>query len=301
MAHNVFIPPPGVFALRAYRPPSADGDKDEQHGHAEDGCPAGADGIPAIEQLTGQGISVDVTLIFSLDRYREVIAAYLAGLRTAANRQLDISRIASVASFFVSRVDAAVDRRIDDGGEGTESFRDRVAVANARLAYRIFEETLSDEDRRELEEQGARPQRPLWASTGVKKPELRDTLYVEELIAPHTVSTMPLRTLLAVADHGQLGRTSRDGPPEIRRPQLNHAFVPPEARQRASAPTNRSGVIGRSRTRTPVAWYAAFAMAAAAPTMPISPTPRVPIGLVRGSHSSSQTASMSATSACPAM
>ncbi|WP_460599763.1 transaldolase [Flexivirga lutea] len=167
--------------------------------------PATAEGIPAIEQLIGEGISVNVTLIFSLSRYREVSNAYLAGLRTAVERNLNLAQIASVASFFVSRVDAAIDARLGaDDRQDTEAFRGQVAIANARCAYRIFTETLRSADWRELQEQGARPQRPLWASTGVKDPALRDTLYVEELVAPETVSTMPLATLRAVADHGRI-------------------------------------------------------------------------------------------------
>lgn len=165
--------------------------------------PATPSGIPAIEQLIGEGISVNVTLIFSLSRYREVIAAYLSGLRKAAERNLNLARIASVASFFVSRVDTAVDDWLGDGGS-TDQLRGRVAIANARSAYRIFEETLRSDDWRELHEQGANAQRPLWASTGVKDPDLRDTLYVEELVAPQTVSTMPSKTLYAVADHGHI-------------------------------------------------------------------------------------------------
>lgn len=167
--------------------------------------PATPDGIPAIEQLIGQGISINVTLIFSLSRYREVISAYLSGLRTAAENGHDLARIASVASFFVSRVDAAVDEQIGQDQRGqAEAFRGHVAIANARSAYQIFESSLRSGEWQELREQGARPQRPLWASTGVKDPALRDTLYVEDLIAPQTVSTMPLKTLRAVADHGHI-------------------------------------------------------------------------------------------------
>ncbi|MFC6707075.1 transaldolase [Flexivirga alba] len=167
--------------------------------------PATPEGIPAIEQLIGEGISVNVTLIFSLSRYREVSAAYIAGLWTAAGRKLSLAPIASVASFFVSRVDAAVEKLIGpDDQAAAEALRGQVAIANARLAYQNFKETLRSDDWRDLREQGARPQRPLWASTGVKDPDLRDTLYVEELVAPQTVSTMPLRTLQAVADHGRI-------------------------------------------------------------------------------------------------
>lgn len=154
---------------------------------------------------------MNVTLIFSLSRYREVVAAYLSGISAAVKRGHNLARIASVASFFVSRVDAAIDEWIGTERTGSEAFRGQVAIANARSAYRIFEETLRTDDWRQLREQGAHPQRPLWASTGVKDPDLRDTLYVEELIAPQTVSTMPLKTLLAVADHGQVGTDTITG------------------------------------------------------------------------------------------
>lgn len=167
--------------------------------------PATKEGLAAIEQLTADGISVNVTLIFSLSRYREVVDAYLAGLRGAVERKVSLAKIASVASFFVSRVDAAIDQRLGAADPRvTSAFRGQVAIANARCAYRIFEGTLRSPDWRELHEQGARPQRPLWASTAVKDPGLRETLYVEELVAPQTVSTMPLGTLCAVANHGRI-------------------------------------------------------------------------------------------------
>jgi len=167
--------------------------------------PATREGLPAIERLTAEGISVNATLIFSLSRYRQVIDAYLAGLRGAAEQHVNLAGITSVASFFVSRVDAAVERRLgDDVSRPASALRGQVAIANARCAYRIFEAALRDPDWRELHEQGAHAQRPLWASTGVKDPALRQGRYAEELIAPHTVSTMPLGTLCAMANHGRI-------------------------------------------------------------------------------------------------
>lgn len=174
--------------------------------------PATEAGIPAIEELISQGISVNVTLIFSLERYRDVATAYLAGLRAAAAKGLNLADIASVASFFVSRVDSAVNKLIaKDSRSEAEELRGKVAIANARSAYRIFEETQDSTRWEELRELGANPQRPLWASTGVKDPEFRDTLYVEELIAPQTVSTMPEHTLRAIADHGNISTDTITG------------------------------------------------------------------------------------------
>ncbi|MFF1634206.1 transaldolase [Leifsonia sp. NPDC058248] len=167
--------------------------------------PATPAGVLAIADATAAGISVNVTLIFGLERYRQVIDAYLAGLERARHAGHDIGSIHSVASFFVSRVDVEVDRRLAAlGGETAERLSGQAAIANARLAYEIFEQTLLDASWRELARAGANPQRPLWASTGVKDPRLRDTIYVEELVAPHTVNTMPAKTLEAVADHGSI-------------------------------------------------------------------------------------------------
>jgi transaldolase len=170
--------------------------------------PATIEGLAAITELIAQGVSVNVTLIFSLTRYREVIDAYLTGLEKAADAGLDLSAIHSVASFFVSRVDTAIDARLNKiGTEEALGLRGRAAVANARLAYEVFVQTLESErwQRLTARSQGkARPQRPLWASTGVKDPAYPDTMYVAELIAPHTVNTMPGATLVAFADHGKV-------------------------------------------------------------------------------------------------
>jgi transaldolase len=173
--------------------------------------PATVEGLPAITGAISEGISVNVTLIFSLDRYRGVMNAYLSGLEQARAKGLDLSTIASVASFFVSRVDTEVDKRIDAmGGDEAKQLRGKAAIANARLAYQAYEEVIADERWKTLAGAGARVQRPLWASTGVKDPAYPDTMYVTELVAPDTVNTMPSTTLDAVADHGQIqGETIR--------------------------------------------------------------------------------------------
>jgi transaldolase len=167
--------------------------------------PATLEGLPAITRALSEGISVNVTLIFSLERYGQVIDAFYKGLEKAREAGHDLSKIASVASFFVSRVDTEIDKRLDKiGSDDAEALKGKAGVANARLAYALFEEK-SDTDRwRALEAAGARPQRPLWASTGVKDPALPDTMYVEELVAPGVVNTMPEATLEAVADHGDI-------------------------------------------------------------------------------------------------
>lgn len=162
--------------------------------------PATEAGLPAITEVIASGISVNVTLIFSLPRYREVINAYLTGLEQARDRGVDLAQIHSVASFFVSRVDVEVDRRL---GEDSE-LRGQAAVANARLAYQLFEEMFSSERAKVLLDAGAQLQRPLWASTGVKDPALPDTIYVVELAVDNTVNTMPEKTLKALADHGEV-------------------------------------------------------------------------------------------------
>ena len=167
--------------------------------------PATLEGLPAITAVLAEGISVNVTLIFSLDRYRAVMGAFLAGLEQAKAAGKDLSRIHSVASFFVSRVDSEIDKRLDamDDPQAAE-LRGKAGVANARLAYQAYEEVFSTPRWQTLAEAGARPQRPLWASTGVKDPAYPDTLYVTELVAPGTVNTMPEKTLDAVADHGEI-------------------------------------------------------------------------------------------------
>ncbi|MBQ0987045.1 transaldolase [Streptomyces sp. F63] len=167
--------------------------------------PATEAGLPAITEVIGLGISVNVTLIFSLERYRAVMDAYLAGLEQAKAAGLDLSRIQSVASFFVSRVDTEIDKRLDglDTDEAA-ALRGKAAVANARLAYQAYEEVFASDRWAALEREGANRQRPLWASTGVKDKAYKDTLYVDELVAPGTVNTMPHATLEAVAEHGEI-------------------------------------------------------------------------------------------------
>jgi transaldolase len=165
--------------------------------------PATAAGLPAITACLAEGISINVTLIFSLHRYEEVIDAFMAGLEGAAAAGKELSSIASVASFFVSRVDTEVDRRIDALGTPTAAaLRGKAAVANARLAYEIFEKRFASERWQALAASGARPQRPLWASTSTKDPAYPDTKYVVDLVAPHTVNTMPEGTLRARAEDG---------------------------------------------------------------------------------------------------
>jgi transaldolase len=169
--------------------------------------PATLAGLPAITQALSEGISVNVTLIFALERYGQVIDAYLAGLEQAAAAGRDLAGIASVASFFVSRVDTEVDRRLDKlASEQARELRGRAAIANARLAYELFEQKFDKASPRwsALRNAGARLQRPLWASTSTKDPAFPDTMYVTELVAPHTVNTMPEPTIRATADHGEL-------------------------------------------------------------------------------------------------
>ncbi|MFD5628300.1 transaldolase [Streptomyces sp. NPDC127072] len=167
--------------------------------------PATKAGLPAITEVIGLGISVNVTLIFSLERYREVMDAYLAGLEKARAAGLDLSVIHSVASFFVSRVDSEIDKRLEKAGtDEALALKGRAALANARLAYEAYEEIFSSDRWAALETAQANRQRPLWASTGVKDPSYKDTLYVDELVAPGTVNTMPEATLDATADHGDI-------------------------------------------------------------------------------------------------
>ena len=168
--------------------------------------PATEAGLSAITTSIAKGISVNVTLIFSLERYRAVMDAYLSGLeqRLAEDPAAELGQIASVASFFVSRVDTEIDKRLDKAG-ADPALKSKAGVANAQLAYQAYEEVFSSTRWQALESKGARPQRPLWASTGVKNPELPDTLYVGELVAPGTVNTMPEKTLKAYADHGSPG------------------------------------------------------------------------------------------------
>ncbi|MEV2271826.1 transaldolase [Nonomuraea africana] len=164
--------------------------------------PATVEGLPAITQAISEGISVNVTLIFSLERYRAVMDAWLAGLEAAQAKGLNLASIESVASFFVSRVDTEIDKRLDKAGK--PELKGKAGIANARLAYAAFEDVMNSERWQRLRAAGARPQRPLWASTGVKDPNYVDTMYVDELVAPGTVNTMPEKTLDASADHGRV-------------------------------------------------------------------------------------------------
>jgi transaldolase len=167
--------------------------------------PATAEGLPAITQTLAQGISVNVTLIFSLERYGEVIDAFMAGLEAADAAGHDISTIASVASFFVSRVDTEVDGRLEKiGTPEALALRGQAAIANARLAYELFEQRSATPRWEALAAKGAKPQRPLWASTSTKNPAYKDTMYVTDLVADGIVNTMPEATLHAIADHGDL-------------------------------------------------------------------------------------------------
>jgi transaldolase len=167
--------------------------------------PATKAGLPAIAAVTAEGVSVNVTLIFSLERYRGVIDAYMSGLEQAAANGHDLSQIHSVASFFVSRVDTEIDKRLDEiGSDEAKALRGKAAIANARLAYALYEDEFSSERWAALEAQGANRQRPLWASTGVKDPAYPDTMYVTDLVVTNTVNTMPEKTMMAFADHGEV-------------------------------------------------------------------------------------------------
>jgi transaldolase len=187
--------------------------------------PATAAGVPAIRTSIAAGINVNVTLIFSIARYREVIEAYLSGLEELAASGGDLTEVASVASFFVSRVDTLVDAElqalVDKGGPEAEAARARLgtaAIDNAKLAYQVFQASLQGPRWEALAARGARVQRPLWASTSTKNPAYRDVLYVEELIARDTVNTMPLETIEAFADHGEVrGQTATEGLDRARR------------------------------------------------------------------------------------
>jgi len=167
--------------------------------------PGTAEGLPAIRQMISEGRSINVTLLFSLDRYAEVIEAYLSGLEAAEG---DLSAISSVASFFISRVDTEIDHRLEAvGTDAALALRGKTAVANAKLAYQLFLEQFSGPRWDALAARGARKQRPLWASTSTKNPAFPDTLYVDALIGPDTVNTIPDATLEAFDDHGTVART----------------------------------------------------------------------------------------------
>ncbi|MEU8265052.1 transaldolase [Micromonospora sp. NPDC048999] len=174
--------------------------------------PATEAGLPAITATLAQGISVNVTLIFSLDRYSQVMEAFLAGLEQAKANGHDLSKIGSVASFFVSRVDSEVDKRLEKiGSAEAKALRGKAAIANARLAYERYCEVFGSDRWQALADAGAHRQRPLWASTSTKNPDYRDVMYVEELIAPGTVNTMPEATIHAFADHGEVRPDSVTG------------------------------------------------------------------------------------------
>jgi transaldolase len=178
--------------------------------------PATEAGLPAITETLAAGISVNVTLIFSLERYRRVADAFLSGLEKALDNGHDVTKLASVASFFVSRVDTEVDKRLDalmgtDSEEKAKELKGKAAIANARLAFEAYEEIFSSDRWREIETVGAKPQRPLWASTGTKDPSYPDTMYIDQLVTSGVVNTMPEATINAFADHGEVtGDTVRD-------------------------------------------------------------------------------------------
>ena len=174
--------------------------------------PGTAEGVRAIETMIGEGRSINVTLVFSLRRYGQILEAYLAGLEALSRRGGDLSVVHSVASFFVSRVDTEVDGRLDTlGSQAALGLRGRAAVAQAKLAYQLFRKAHSGERWERLAQQGARVQRPLWASTSTKNPSYPDTLYVDNLIGPDTVNTLPEGTLEAFVDHGTVARTIDTG------------------------------------------------------------------------------------------
>jgi transaldolase len=173
--------------------------------------PGTAEGAPAVEQLLSEGININITLLFSIENYERVAKAYVSALETRDQAGESIDRIASVASFFVSRVDTAADKKLDEKIEGgaseLQALKGEVAVANAQMAYKKFEDIFGSDRFKKLADKGAGVQRPLWASTGTKNPEYRDVLYVETLIGPHTVNTMPVSTMEAFLDHGNVERT----------------------------------------------------------------------------------------------
>jgi transaldolase len=177
--------------------------------------PATEPGLGAIEECIGRGKSINVTLIFSLARYEAVAQAYLRGLERLVEDGGDPSRVASVASFFVSRVDTEADKRLD--AVGHPELKGKLAIANAKLAYQRYQELFSGERWSALEAKGATKQRCLWASTSTKSPEYRDVMYVEELIGPQTVDTMPLETIEAFQDHGVVADTLEQGVREARK------------------------------------------------------------------------------------
>jgi transaldolase len=178
--------------------------------------PGTVEGIPVVKEMLAEGKNINITLLFSVDVYRDVANAYVEALEARLDAGLPIDRIASVASFFVSRVDTLVDKLLDEKIAQTDDvelkgayagLKGTIAVANAQLAYEAFLQIFSGERWQKLADAGARPQRPLWASTGTKNPSYPDTLYVDTLIGPHTVNTMPGKTIEAFLDHGTIART----------------------------------------------------------------------------------------------
>ena len=187
--------------------------------------PATKEGLPAIEESIASGVSINVTLIFSLDRYRAVAETYIRGLKRFVDAGGDPSKVASVASFFVSRVDTETDKRLEEIGR--PDLKGKLAIANAKLAYAAFEEIFSGPEWESLESRGASKQRPLWASTSTKNPEYKDTIYVDNLIGPDTVNTMPKETLVATMDHAEVRPTLKEDVEEAHRlfEQLKEAGI----------------------------------------------------------------------------
>jgi transaldolase len=173
-------------------------------------------GLEAIEETIAAGIPVNVTLLFSLERHRAAAEAYIRGLQRLRESGGDLSSVASVASFFVSRVDTEADRRLDEIG-GHDELKGKLAIANAKLAYQTYKEVFATADWQDLAAAGASPQRCLWASTSTKNPDYRDVIYVEELIGPDTVNTMPRATIEAFEDHGRVEPTLERDVDEARR------------------------------------------------------------------------------------
>jgi transaldolase len=171
--------------------------------------PATLQGIVAIEEMISRGKSINVTLIFSLERYREVARAYIRGIQRLVENGGDPSGVRSVASFFVSRIDVEANKRLDE--LGTEDLKDQLAIANAKLAYQVYKQVFGGARWRSLEEKGANRQRLLWASTSTKDPDLPDTIYVDNLVGPETVNTMPKKTIEAVKDHAEIRPTLEEG------------------------------------------------------------------------------------------
>ena len=218
--------------------------------------PATEEGLPAIEHLIGEGISINITLLFSQEVYRQVAEAYLAGLEKYVAKGGDPSHVASVASFFVSRIDSAVDKQLDEkiakANDPTEKERlarlkGKVAIANAKMAYQDYKKLFSGARWEKLAAKGAKPQRLLWASTGTKNKDYCDVLYVEELIGPNTVNTVPPATLDAFRDHGKL-RDSLEEDVEDAAPRAGGTGKNPASRSTRSRPNSSRTASSCSRT-----------------------------------------------------